>query len=298
MFDVKKKLVGLLTALILTVMMCAACGEEEIQLPQTEGSFQTATSFDYYEHWAVSGNKLVYGNIYVPKDFSKDKSYPTVIMSHGFTGSHEFWRPYIKYLTEAGCVCYAFDFCGGSVTSYSDGSFFDMSVMTEVSDLKSVVNDIKNKQKYFTPDKIYLFGESQGGLVTAITAPDVAKDIESIVLFYPAFSIPDNARTKYPVKDEIPDNPTMLWTTVGKRYIEDIYELDPYAKAAEYEGDVLIYHGDDDSIVDIKFSQKALERYGDNAELVTIEGGTHGFGNSLAADISEDIIARLFGEVK
>ena len=104
-------------------------------------------------------------------------------------------------------------------------------------------------------------GESQGGLVTALTAPQVQKDIDGIVLLYPAFNIPQTMRDTYKTRADIPERPVFHGTEAGRIYAEDVYDLDPYAEAAKYEGRVLIYHGDNDGLVDISYSQRAEREY-------------------------------------
>lgn len=269
------------------------CGQKNLKpLPDTEGKRYSAPEYDFYEHWVqVDETKNIYGNIYVPKDFDENKTYPAMIMSHGFTSSYAVFNTYIMSLVRAGFVCYAYDFCGGALTSKSDGDFYETSVMTEVRDLKCVIEDI-GRQRYFKHGDIYLMGVSQGGLVTALTAPAVADKIEGIVLLYPGVSGPDRIRSLYENKESIPDYPSFLGVTVGRIYFEDIYDLNAYKECAKYKGKVLIYHGDKDGIVDISWSERALNYY-KNAELVTVVGGTHRFENRLVVDICNDFINKI-----
>ena len=57
-----------------------------------------------------------------------------------------------------------------------------MSVSTEISDLEVVIDYIKNN---VFPEKLFLYGESQGGFVSALTGAK-RKDISGLVLLYPA----------------------------------------------------------------------------------------------------------------
>ena len=41
------------------------------------------------------------------------------------------------------------------------------------------------------PSRIYLLGSSQGGLVSALLADECPEDFAGMVLFYPAFNIPE-----------------------------------------------------------------------------------------------------------
>ena len=70
------------------------------------------------------------GELYLPDD--PRGCYPIVIMAHGFGSDRETTRPYAEILVKEGIGCYIFDFCGGGLSSKSDGSMIDMSVLTEL----------------------------------------------------------------------------------------------------------------------------------------------------------------------
>ena len=111
---------------------------------------------------------------------------PIAIVSHGFMAFQDTVRQYAKALAEMGYAAYCFDFCGGSVVKgKSDGKTTDMSVLTEVKDLESVIDYAKG-QAYTDENHILLMGCSQGGFVSAITAAKRKQEIEKLILFYPA----------------------------------------------------------------------------------------------------------------
>lgn len=66
---------------------------------------------------------------------------------------------------------------------------------------------------------------------------------------------------------------------MGRNYAADVLDYDVYADAASYEKELLILHGDQDGIVDLSYSQRALEEY-PAAELNVIKGAGHGFSGS------------------
>jgi len=76
------------------------------------------------------------------------------------------------------------------------GGWMDMSVATEVQDLHGVIDEVK-KLDIVDEENICLMGQSQGGVVCAVTAAERAAkaddededcDIAGMVLIYPAFS--------------------------------------------------------------------------------------------------------------
>lgn len=172
-------------------------------------------------------------------------------------------------------MVYCFDFCGGSPDSRSSGSTLDMSVFTEQKDLEAVLRKIK-KQSYVDRKNIFLFGTSQGGVVSAITAAEHKKEIRGLILFYPAFVLVDEAKKKYTRTDEIPEQTFYLWMDVGKTYFKDLLDYDVYAQIRKYKRNVLIVHGDADDIVPISYSRKAVKTYA-SAALKVIKRAGHGF---------------------
>ena len=151
-----------------------------------------------------------------------------------------------------------------------------MSVMTEAEALKAVVKAAKNWE-FADSEKIFLLGESQGGLVSSIVACDEPENVAGLMLLYPAFNIPQEVRQSYETLDDVPETYNFNgWIEVGKVYAEDVWDLDIYDKLSRYNGRVLIVHGDSDSIVDVSYAERAAETLPD-CELHIIKGSDHGF---------------------
>lgn len=131
----------------------------------------------------------IFGLLYTPAEY-KGKL-PAVILSHGYNSSHRELLDMAECLAKSGFAAYCYDFCGGSAVSKSGGSSLDMSIETEISDLKAVIKTI-SETDHIDTDRIYLYGESQGGFVSALTAAQIPDKIAGEVLLYPAFCIPDN----------------------------------------------------------------------------------------------------------
>ena len=234
--------------------------------------------YNIYELTFISKGYKVYGQLYLPNETKKE--IPLVIICHGFESNYEYCSRYAKVCADEGMAAYVFDFCGGSSDSRSDGKLNKMSVLTERDDLENVFYGLKS-YKFFDKDKIFLMGESQGGLVSAIFASKRDNDFAGLILMYPAFEIPDEARKLYKDKNSIPDNPEVLGVTVGKKYYEDVIDMDIYMEIIGFQNPVLIVHGDADVIAPISYSEMAVSIY-KNATLVPISGSNHGFeGESL-----------------
>ncbi len=225
-------------------------------------------------HASVNGADI-YGVAYSP--VGAGQNLPAVILSHGYGGRYSTNASYASELAKHGYFTYIFDFRGGAPGSNSDGITTEMSIFTEEEDLKAVVRMVQ-ALPYVEEERIYLFGTSQGGLVSAMVAADMQEEIRGLVLLYPAFSLVSDATAMFPSAAEVPDTVHFLWMTVGKVYFEDLFGYDPYADAARYESDVLILHGDRDSIIPLSSSEQAVLEYS-SATLRVISGAGHGFGS-------------------
>lgn len=218
------------------------------------------------------GGMKIYGGSYVPDTGAKN--YPTVIMCHGFNGSYAGNVKYADILARNGFACVMFDFCGGSLRSRSDGDMTDMTVSSEVDDLKSVIA-YTGELEFADTKNIFLMGKSQGGAVAALTAADMPDRIKGLMLLYPAFMIPAAARRMKEKFDVVPETYEMLGGVVGRSYFYEALGLD-MSKCFTYGKNVLIIQGDSDDIVPLVSSKRAAMKY-PSAELRVIEGAGHGF---------------------
>lgn len=79
---------------------------------------------------------------------------------------------------------------------------------------------------------------------------------------------------------------------VGRAYFEPLIGYDIYEEIAAYDRDVLMIHGDADSIVPLTYSERALEVY-PSSELKVISGGGHGFYGEDARQAIEYMLEYL-----
>lgn len=234
------------------------------------------------------GRLVIRGTEYRPSG----SGLPIAIVSHGFMANQGTVRGYAKALAEMGYAAFCFDFCGGCVIGgKSDGATTDMSVLTEVSDLEAVMAYALSLP-YTRSDGLLLMGCSQGGFVSALTAAKHPADVAQLILFYPALCIPDDARAgrmmwaRFDPKD-LPEVIRCGPMKLGRCYPADVLGMDPPAELVPYPGDVLILHGDHDSIVNHTYSETAFTAYelarrdrkGSNiVQFEIIPGAGHGFG--------------------
>ena len=153
------------------------------------------------------------GVLYTPNG---EGPFPTVILTHGFTGNYTYITGNIaKELANAGFAAYAFN-----LRNPDTRSMLNTSVLTEAATLDTV------------------------GFVSAYVAAR-REDIQALVLYYPAFVLQDDAKERNPGWDEpghvFQDDPSF---GVSAIYARDALSFDIYEVIANYHRDVLIVHGD------------------------------------------------------
>lgn len=239
-------------------------------------------------------SNMIFGLLYMPAGY-KEKL-PAVILSHGYNSVHTDLLDMVRCLAERGFAAYCYDFCGGSSVSKSGGSSLDMSVETEISDLKAVIKMI-SESSFADKGRIYLYGESQGGFVSALAAAQMPDDIAGTVLLYPAFCIPDNWRGIDP--EAMTEPVDFMGMKLSKKFFYGIPEYDVFEASGKFHGPVLIHHGNNDGLVDLSYAEK-LHKHIPQSVLEVYEGEGHGFApaaRKLMCEKTADFLEKLaFGK--
>ena len=277
----KVRTVMRLVSLLLCLLTAGGCAvSPDASAGAATGVPDPAAVYDYttQQLYARRDGNRIYGVLYLPQD-AGDRL-PAVIFSHGFGGTYQVGTQYAQALAQKGYAVYCFDFCGGSTASRSDGSTLDMSLFTEQADLEAVIDRIQALD-YIDPDNIFLMGTSQGGAVSAITGAAHPEEIRGMILLYPAFIMAERANELFQNEADIPDTYYFMWMEVGRAYFAPLLGYDIYEAVSGYDKDVLLLHGDVDTIVPLASSERALDAF-PSAELEVITGAGHGFSGDNA----------------
>ena len=223
----------------------------------------------------VQGQR-VGGLVYVPRSASSAPA-PLVICCHGMEGSHIRVAPMARRFAAAGAVAVCFDFRGGG-GSASQGETTVMSALTELADLEAVLTAACAWPEV-DASRVALFGLSLGGAVAALAAARHPQRITALALWYPALRLGENLRAAFRTLAAVPEEFDWAGTRLGRAYAVDGWNLEVGAELASYRRPVLIVHGDQDRSVPIEVSRAAVRSLPD-AELVTIPGAAHGFGDA------------------
>ncbi len=237
---------------------------------------------DSTEFCCKRDGKRIYGMMY--SDRTSSRIHPTVILAHSSSLTHEAMSGYALRLAQKGMVAYCFDFCGGSKNSQSDGATDSMTVFTEVEDLRCVVKSVR-ELGFVDKNQVYLLGSSQGGLVSALLAEEMQEELAGMVLFYPAFNIPEMVKQfsgwgnmgnwgDFGDWGDMGGFSDML--SMSELYISSIKDYDVWSHIGQFPKPVCIIHGTSDFIVNISNSEKAVKLYPD-ATLHKVQGANHGF---------------------
>ena len=273
-----KKTVIVLIGFIAASMGVAACSSDDDNRPMPPenagneeiiDSVQTGTELtvDSVEVWSERDGNRIFGMMYYNSTASEKQ--PAVILSHSSSLTHEAMKGYASAIAKMGFAAYCFDFCGGSDKSKSDGKTDEMTVFTEVEDLRAVVKTVKSLD-YVDSSNVCLLGSSQGGLVSALLADECPDDFAGMILFYPAFNIPEMVK----MFSGFGDFGGMM--SMSEAYINSIKDFDVWSHIGKFSKPVCIIHGTADMIVPISNSEKAVGLY-PSATLNKIEGANHGF---------------------
>lgn len=231
----------------------------------------------------IANDRKIYGELLRPSTIQG--KLPLVICAHGFDSSTTFMKRLCGLsLVRSGLAVLVFDFCGGALKTKSDWTMDKMNINTELEDLNAVIDYASNLEDVDT-NNIYLVGESLGSLVAALCASKRKEDIAGLILYYPAFSLSDTAKKKYPDINLIPNNTELFGIKLSKEFFTSIYDRDFINECSTYDKPVLILHGDKDEIVDVTYARKASEAY-QNVKYIEYNDEIHNFkakGKALAS---------------
>lgn len=229
----------------------------------------------------ASNGLTLRGMLHMPGNVSGKA--PVVLIFHGFTGNkmepHFIFVKLSRMLEKAGIASIRFDF-GNS--GESDGDFINMTLSGEISDACNIL-DFARKIDGIDPDRIGLVGLSMGGAVASALAGKRSNQVKTVCLWAPAGNMGElimQGQTEqtigYVRKAGFYDERGFR---VGSGFVDDVLKLDIFSIAKNYDKNVLIIHGDQDTAVPLATSRRYLEGYGGRAELKIIKDADHTFNS-------------------
>ncbi len=229
-----------------------------------------------------SGKYIIRGTIHIPEGASAAAPVPMTVICHGFTADRNenlfIHKRLAKRLCAEGIAALCFDFMG---SGESDGTFVEMSVLTEAADALAVLDYVRTLD-FVDQACVAFHGMSQGGLVSCLTAAARPDQIRALSLWAPALCIPDMCYGKellgIPL-DGIKEKGYIDFRgeKLGSIYVEDGRKVNIWDDIQKYKGPVQIVHGTADMSVDFSYSVRLKEVLGDRCVLYPVEGADHDF---------------------
>lgn len=240
--------------------------------------------------FSIKINNIDIRGIIENPDFDK-----LMILVHGFTGDldgpDDIFVKLSNKLQSKGYSVLRFSFSG---TLPSGGEFADMTVNSQIDEL----NEIVNYSKSLGYEDIGILGESMG--CTVISGAYDEK-LRAVVLWYPVFEFSGSGFDTFltgKASSELEENGFVLdeGFKVGRKFIEEIPSINFYDKVEEIHYPILFVHGDMDSDVPYKQSEKAFGLANQPKEIRIIEGADHCFRNEQdeVIDLTVDFLGKYF----
>ena len=248
---------------------------------------------------------------------SPDSVKPLIIMCHGMmmSGSLNPIRDVAEGLNEGGYDTLRLDFRGNGRSS---GSITDMTPLTEVNDLLSVIEyTVGHSEEFGSHGSIVLCGHSLGGLVSLLVASalsggrvhglEYAEDIgkmssalAGLFLLAPAVNVEADSKagrvgTVTFDPENIPAIVEVWGSGLSKDYFVTARELDTFKTISAYHGPACVLLGERDRLVEMNLADK-INAALPQAELHIIPRGDHLFSRGIrqkAVDIALEFLSRL-----
>lgn len=231
-------------------------------------------------------------NVYWPE---KEGKVPAVIFSHGYNENMENYQETAEYYSNQGFAFIRISFCGGGPLDTSGYPSTEMSILTEIEDLYALFNEISSWER-IDKENIFLFGDSMGGLVSALTAAKLGDKVKALLLLFPALGVPEGWAGMFAKAEDMPEPMDFMGLPLGRKFYIDACKINTFETISAYEGPVLIMHGLEDPVAPYINSEKALTIF-KNAKLRLFHKEGHGFSDygsrrmeAMAMSFIEEII--------
>lgn len=217
-----------------------------------------------------------------------EKEFPVLLIFHGFTGQctgTKFSYVSLSRLLEAkGIGTLRMDFLG---SGESDLTFKEMTFDDELSCARILLEELKKMPQV---TDIYVLGHSMGGAIASELAKLYPEDIKKLVLWAPAFSLPE--ALDY-LTGKVPEAPVYDHNgfEISDEFVKDMVKRDFYKDLDTYKNELLIIHGTKDQTVPYKISEKYKPLFGSQMVFHPIEGGSHNYDKK---DHIHEVIATTY----
>ncbi len=281
---------GILAALMASiVILLPACGAASVQAGSTEQkvspwfteprSLEKNDSFESKEYYIenTKTGRHIYALETKPEGIADGEKIPVVIYTHGQSGyATNFYGIYSR-LAQEKIAAFSFECCGGNRSgAKSEGSkLFPAHYTSRITDLETILEKVKTLD-YVDTDRIFLFGESYGGITSSLVAAR-HNEIAGLILLSTGIS------------DEM-----MKHEEGDSTYIKEEDTDDPNETIKEYKGNVILFNGEQDFAYES--GKKQIDTYNQrsegSAEFYSLANSNHSF-SELSDEGKEFVITTM-----
>lgn len=226
-----------------------------------------------HERIKVNSNSSLHMFVYGKENIQYEAC---VIFSHGFSvAGFESRRMFLELadiLVEKNFLTILFDYRG---SGYSDLNFSEMTIDTEIEDLNSVIEHVK--QNIYPNGKLFIWGMSFGSGVSALVS-EKRNDIDGVILWCLSSDLYNRYKDRLGI--EILKKGytyTDKGFRVNKEFLDSLKDKDVFNSIKSIRKPILFVHGNADTTANVELSIKAFEIANEPKKLEIINGGVHGF---------------------
>lgn len=227
------------------------------------------------------------GELFIPEG---EGPFPTVVFFHGFTGTYKEGRneEILRLLARSGVLGIGFDFTNEIVSS-SDGSFFNLTLDSELDDANSVLN-FAMQHKLVDEVRVGIAGHSLGGLTTLATASK-RKDLKTIALISTVWNpldelpiileviVPEWEADGY-IDLSVFEQGLDKKYRLGFQFYKSFEKYDPVEAAKHISVPTLVVHGKKDEVVSSASSNKCYNNLKvKDKKLVLFDNANHTYSD-------------------
>ena len=217
--------------------------------------------------------RYLHGRLFAPKESG---CFPCILICHGYNSCKEAFFDYCEYLSARGVIALSITFCGGSTRDESGFPSTSMTLETERDDAIAGIEYLKSLP-YADKNRVFLFGESMGGMAGIMAAQKIQTGLSGLILLYPALCIAPDWKKRIPDEADLPETIDFWGLKLGRNYLANLRTFDIFDLIPEITLPVLIFHGEKDKIVPVSYAVRAAQLLRD-VRFMRFPSEGHGFG--------------------
>lgn len=279
---IKKTVIAIASAVLVAVAACiigisAAKKAGPRETVKVEGTNIESEELSWYK-----GSEKIVGKIFRPSTGAAASKYPCIIICNDLaetaTDKHELG----KALASKGFAAYCFDFRGGSRNALSDGKTVNLTLGSEIDDLKTVVAGLK-KERNIDSERIYVIAYGVGAIAAAQYLSPSKCPVSAALFVSPSLNVADLMKAYYDGK--FPEQAEIGTMTLSGKFLKELSKINPAKLMRNVSKPSMVLQGRNSDKVPSAYAASACE----NAENVELKLLAEGNEISISSIVSEAV---------